>query len=85
MTHDEKRIYLIKELLKEQPGYENIEIPLDERGQKDLLRSLMNVRLPAPLSDEYIQIESEYFKEETSAKGITHLIDLTPVESDIYL
>ena len=85
MTHEDKRIYLIKTLLAEQPRYRNIEIPVDTQGQKDLLRSLMNVRMPSPVSDEYVQIESEYLKEETAAKGITRLADLKPVEEGIYL
>ncbi|MBR0277942.1 MAG: hypothetical protein IJQ50_05740, partial [Clostridia bacterium] len=61
--------------------YSKIKIPADVQGQNDLLRSLMNVRMPAPLSDEYIEIESEYLEEETEAKGITHLADLKPVEN----
>ena len=85
MTHEENRIYLIKSLLAEQPRYKNIEIPADEKRQKDLLRSLMNVRMPAPISDEYVEIESEYLKEETAAKGITRLAGLKPVEDGIYL
>ena len=85
MTHEEKRVYLIKTLLAEQPRYRNIEIPADEQGQKDLLRTLMNVRMPALVSDEYIAIESEYLKEETAAKGIARLADLTQVEEGIYL
>lgn len=85
MTQKEKRLYLIKTLLSEQTRYRNIEIPSGEQGQKDLLRSLMNVRLPAPVSDEYIGIESEYLKEETAAKGITRLADLAPVGDGVYL
>ena len=85
MTHEEKRNYLIRSLLAEQTGYGNIEIPADKQGQKDLLRSLMNVRMPAPVSDEYIEIESDYLREETTSKGITRLSDLTPVEDVIYL
>ena len=85
MNQTEKRLYLIKELLSEQPRYQNIEIPSGTQGQKDLLRSLMNVRMPAPLSDEYVQIESEYLKAETETKGITRLSDLTPIEGDLYL
>ena len=45
----------------------------------------MNVCMPAPVSDEYIGIESEYLKEETAAKGITRLADLKPVEDGVYL
>ena len=85
MTHEEKRSYLIKTLLSEHPQYGNLEIPADAQGQRDLLRSLMNVRMPAPVSDEYVRIESEYLKEETAAKGVTHLADLSPIEDGIYL
>ena len=85
MNQTEKRLYLIKELLSEQSRYKDIEIPTGAQEQKDLLRSLMNVRMPAPLSDEYVQIESEYLRAETEAKGITRLSDLTPVEDDLYL
>ena len=45
----------------------------------------MNVRMPAPISDEYIKIESEYLREETAAKGVTRIADLRPVEDSIYL
>lgn len=60
MTHDEKRIYLIKELLREQPRYADIEIPTDIQEQKNLLRSLFNIRMPSPVSAEFLQIQDEY-------------------------
>ena len=85
MNQAERRIYLIKELLSEQPRYRNVVIPTETREQKDLLRSLMNLRMPAPLSDGYIKVESEYLREETAEKGVTRLSDLTPVEGDLYL
>ncbi len=85
MNQTEKRLYLIQELLAEQPQYREIKIPATTQEQKDLLRSLMNVRMPAPLSNEYIQIESEYLKEETAEKGITHVTDLAPVGDGLYL
>ena len=85
MNQTEKRLYLIKELLSEQSRYKDIEIPTGTQEQKDLLRSLMNVRMPAPISEEYIRIESEYLRAETEAKGITYLSDLTPIDGDLYL
>ena len=39
-TRKEKRICLIKSLLAEQPRYGHIGIPADEKGRKDLLRSI---------------------------------------------
>ena len=85
MNQSERRLYLIKNLLSERPEYRWITVPADTQGQKDLLRSLMNVRMPAPISDEYIRIESEYLTEDTAEKGITRLTELTPVDGDLYL
>ena len=68
MTHAEKREYLITELLKESPEYENPKIPTDETEQKKLLRSLFNIRMPLPVSDDFITIQNEYLREETRQK-----------------
>ena len=32
MTHDEQRVFLIRELLAEEPEYKNIHIPEDKKG-----------------------------------------------------
>ena len=42
MTQTERRLFLIKEMLKEQPQYSKIEIPVGEQEQKIVLRSLFN-------------------------------------------
>lgn len=85
MTQAEKREYLITKLLKESPEYENLKIPADETEQKKLLRSLFNIRMPLPVSDDFIDIQDEYLREETRLKGITSLDDLQPIQPDIYL
>lgn len=86
MTQTERRIYLINTLLAENGGYKscNPEI-LSVTEQKKLLRSLMNIRMPAPLEDEFVVIQDEYLKQEINEKGITDINSLTPVEKDIYL
>lgn len=85
MTQTEKRKYLITELLKEGSEYYKIKIPTDETEQKKLLRSLLNIRMPKPVSDNFIAIQNEYLREETRLKGITSIDDLEPIEADIYL
>lgn len=80
MTHEEQRIYLIRELLAEEPGYCEIEIPDHEEEQKRLLRSLMNIRPPRPISNEFLKIQDEYLKEEVARKGVTDSAAL-PVSS----
>ncbi len=83
MTQEEKREYLIKELLKERN--EKADIPSGEFEQKQILRSLFNIRLPKPASEEFLKIQDEYLREETARKGITDIEDLEPVQDGLYL
>ncbi len=85
MTHEQRRIYLIKVLLSEHKEYSGIDIPDDAEGQKHLLRSLMNVRMPDKISEEFLRVQDEYLKEEISHKGITDYTSLTQVKKDLYL
>ena len=85
MTQEERRLYLINELIKENSRYSDIVIPKNKVEQKALLRGLLNVRMPNEISKEFLQIQDEYLKEECKSKGITDLKDLEPIENDIYL
>ena len=85
MTQTERRLYLISELLKEQPRYEGMKIPESEDGQKRLLRSLFNIRMPRTASQEFLAVQDAYLQEETRHKGITDLANLQPVQEGIYL
>lgn len=85
MTQTERRKYLIRELLREQPQYRNMEIPESAQDQKNLLRSLFNIRMPEPVSQEFLQVQDAYLQGEAAEKGITDLADLTPIEEGIYL
>lgn len=82
MTHREQRIYLIKELLAEDPRYHGISIPSDEQEQKDLLRSLMNVRMPKPISRDFLDIQDEYLQNERDKRGITDSAKLPSIPGD---
>ena len=87
MNQKERRKYLIKELLAEVPGYSDIVIPDEEDAQKRLLRSLMNVRSPHPVSSEFLKIQDEYLSEEVALKGVTDSASLqaSPLDSRLIL
>lgn len=85
MNQSERRYYLIDSLLEEKKEYKKIILPQSAGEQKALLRSLMNVRMAAPISEVFLQIQDEYLKEETKRKGITDIRVLKPVEEGIYL
>ena len=85
MNQDEKRLYLIRVLLNEQPAYRRIQIPSDRMDQKRFLRSLFNVRMPGSISEEFLRVQDEYLQEEIRQKGITDLTELTPLHPGIFL
>ena len=85
MTRSAKRIYLIKSLLQEQPQYKDMIIPENEPEQKDLLRSLFNIRRPSAVSEDFLTIQDSYLKEETAQKGITDFTSMTPIRAGIYI
>ena len=82
MTHDEQRRYLIDRLLEEDRRYKNLAVPDGEQAQKDLLRSLMNVRSPRPISGEFLAVQDEYLAAERDALGVTDGDALAPIPSD---
>ena len=85
MNQSEKRLFLIQSLLNERPSCQKQVIPADSERQKILLRGLMNVRRPARIGTEFLQVQDEYLQGETAAKGVTDIADLTPIQSGLYL
>lgn len=85
MNQQERRRFLIQELIRESRTYEDMQIPQSEAEQKLLLRALMNVRAPKRISDTFLQIQDEYLREETKQKGVTDLDSLTPIQDGLYL
>ncbi|MBQ5668811.1 MAG: protein-ADP-ribose hydrolase [Peptococcaceae bacterium] len=85
MTQTKRREYLIRYLLDEQLKYKDTEMPDDIQAQKRLLRSLMNVRSPKPISEEFLRVQDDYLQEELSQKHITSVSDLLPLEPGIYV
>lgn len=74
MTHIEKRVYLIRELLSELPQYReyrDLSIPDNPEEQKRLLRSLMNIRAPGPIGTEFLRVQDAYLSEELRERGST--------------
>ena len=85
MNQSEKRLFLIQSLLNERPSCQKQMIPADSERQKILLRGLMNVRRPAGIGTEFLQVQDEYLQGETAAKGVTDVADLTPIQPGLYL
>lgn len=85
MNQSERRLFLIQSLLKEKTEYWNIDIPAESESQRQLLRGLMNIRAPQRARADFLQVQDEYLQDETAAKGITDIVDLTPAQPGLYL
>lgn len=85
MMQNEKLLFLIKYLLSENSQYQNMEIPTDKTEQFRLFRSLVNIRPPKPISEDFLRVQDEYLQEETARKGITDIADLQLISRNIYL
>lgn len=48
--------------------------------KKNIIRSLMNIRMPGRLSDELTNLQDEYLQEERNAKGIVKLEDIPTIK-----
>lgn len=84
MTQSQRRSYLIEKLLQERREYMGVSLPTEEE-QRRLLHGLMNLRPPAPVSGEFLQVQDAYFQERLKERGVTKLEALTPVQPGLYL
>jgi O-acetyl-ADP-ribose deacetylase (regulator of RNase III) len=76
---------LIKSLLAERPEYADVQIPENTDDQRRLLRSLLNVRLPGAVDDEFLEVQDAYFVEENARKGVVTLEDMDELRPGIFL
>lgn len=64
MTQDERLVYLLEYLIRENADYEGLSLPDEIDKRRTMLRALMNVRLPTPISEDFLKIQGEYLQEE---------------------
>ena len=76
MNQQERRQFLIRRLLDEQPGYREMAIPSGETEQRRLLRSLFNVRMPDEIGEDFLNVQDDYLRERISENGIVGLAEI---------
>ena len=75
--------FLVNYLIDERG--ESIEIPNDFQSKRALLRSLMNVRPPLEVSDEFLKVQDEFLTAETMSKDLTSPSEITEVKGNLML
>lgn len=80
MNQEERLEYLLKELCSESIQYKNLKV--NSQDKRYILRALMNIRLPKPISNEFLEIQDEFLKKEAIDKGIIKLSDINTLSGE---
>ena len=82
-TQEERLNYLLEEFKADSDNYKNIEIPDNIIEKQNLLRSLMNIRMPKKMPDEVIKVQDEYLSHCADEKGIVKLSDIPAIRENL--
>lgn len=78
----EKRLdYLLKEFKEDSGQYRNLEVGKEYEERRNILRSLMNIRMPRSMAEEVLKVQDEFLSEEAKEKGIVTLSDIPTVKA----
>ncbi len=79
MTSEKEKLdTLLRALLRERPEYSHISLPDSVGEKRNLLRSLMNVRMPSPLPEDLLKLQDEELSEQKREKGVVDLDSIPP-------
>ena len=76
MTQNERLTYLVEEFKADSGEYRDLQTPADAEGKREVLRSLMNIRMPRGMASEVLEVQDEYLQERVEEKGIVGLADI---------
>lgn len=67
---EENLRHIIKALMDEEPGRFGTEIPEGLRERKAMMRALLNIRPPRPVSEEFLAAQDAELQEQLKEKGV---------------
>lgn len=82
MDRSENLRYILRTLLDERAEYAGVQIPDSLTEQQRLMRALLNVRPPAPVSREFLEAQDAELRMQLAEKGTVSLLQIEPCTSD---
>lgn len=74
--------YVLRALLDERMEYAGLQIPDSLPEQRRMMRALLNVRPPHPVSEDFIKAQDSELQQQLAEKGIVTLSDIIPCRVD---
>ena len=81
MEQKERLNYLVKAFISDSEEYSHLQPSADEKQNKVLLRSLMNIRMPKPMDPEVLGIQDDYLRQRNRENGIVGASDIRTVSA----
>ena len=82
-TQEQRLDYLLEKFKSDSKKHKNMEIPNDIIKKQQMLRSLMNIRMPKKMIDEVIKVQDEYLSYRAKEKGIVKLSDIPLIKDNL--
>lgn len=76
-TQNQRLEWLVDELCWDSDEYKALKVNSSER--RATMRSLMNIRIPKPISSSFLKIQNEFLEQESLDKGIVTLEDIPTI------
>jgi len=68
MKQEERLDYIVKTLCEDSIQYKDMKV--EENEKRMVMRSLMNIRMPKPISFEFLKIQDDFLRQEAKETGI---------------
>lgn len=81
-TQEERLAFLVEEFKEDSGSYRDLETPEDTAGRQQILRSLMNVRMPRRMREDVLLVQDEYLAERAREKGIVTLEEIPTIRQE---
>ena len=85
MTQNERLLWLIEYLLSERRDSGLVSVSHNDDEKFHLYRSLVNIRPPQPVTDEYLKIQDAYLQELSKERRIIQISDTEYMGGNLYL
>ena len=81
MTQEERLDYLLEAFRDDAAENWELPEPVDEAEKRQLLRAMMNVRMPRHMAEETLAVQDAYLRQRAAEKGIVHLAEIPTLKA----
>ena len=82
ISRNDNLLYVLHTLIEECPAYCSLKIPEDMIGQQKIMRTLLNIRPPRPISREFLAAQDAELQLQLAEKGVVTISQTEPCGCD---